>query len=137
MDKGEFEQHTQSQNAITIQLVLKEQTQLPEGFIWEEEGREFSFQGMFYDIISIKKTNKGWELTAAADEEEAIMVAKQSNDNKGLAHCNLSTIQLVFIEPTNYQIKSFPLASKSHVDTYQLWCSNNFLLIFSPPPETV
>jgi hypothetical protein len=32
---------------------------------------------MFYDIVSIKKTNEGWVIKAASDEEEAAIVANQ------------------------------------------------------------
>ncbi len=60
-----------------ITLLLKDKTILPEGYQWEEDGREFSHQGMFYDIISLTKTESGWELIAASDKEEAEIVAKQ------------------------------------------------------------
>lgn len=60
-----------------ITLQLKDKTILPDGYQWEEKGREFSHQGMFYDIVSLTKTASGWELIAASDKEEAEIVAKQ------------------------------------------------------------
>ncbi len=60
-----------------ISLQLKDKYILPDGYEWEEEGREFSHEGMFYDIVSLTKTDKGWELIAASDEDEAEIVAKQ------------------------------------------------------------
>lgn len=60
-----------------IKLLLKAKTILPEGYQWEEEGREFSHNGMFYDIVGLTKTDAGWELIAASDKEEAEIVAKQ------------------------------------------------------------
>ncbi len=61
-----------------ITLKLKDKTILPDGYQWEEKGREFSHNGMFYDIVSLTKTEAGWELVAASDEEEAKIVANQS-----------------------------------------------------------
>ena len=65
-------------NDHQIKLILKDKSLLPEGYHWEEEGREFSYDGMFYDIVSLTKTASGWELIAASDKEEAEIVAKQS-----------------------------------------------------------
>jgi len=64
-----------------ITLVVKDKSILPEGYQWEEKGREFSYKGMFYDIVSIKKTNEGWVIKAASDEEEAAIVANQHKLN--------------------------------------------------------
>lgn len=60
-----------------IKLLVQDKSILPDGYQWEEKGREFSFKGMFYDIVSIKKTNQGWVIVAASDEEEAAIVANQ------------------------------------------------------------
>jgi hypothetical protein len=60
-----------------ISLQLKDKFILPDGYEWEEEGREFSHEGMFYDIVSLTKTDKGWELIATSDKDEAEIVAKQ------------------------------------------------------------
>lgn len=60
-----------------IELIVQDKSILPEGYHWEEKGREFSYKGMFYDIVSIKKTAKGWVIKAASDEEEAAIVANQ------------------------------------------------------------
>lgn len=61
-----------------IKLLLQDKAILPKGYHWEEKGREFSHEGMFYDIVSLTKTASGWELIAASDKEEAEIVAKQS-----------------------------------------------------------
>ena len=60
-----------------ITLTLKDKSILPEGYHWEEKGREFSYKGMFYDIVSIKQTKEGWVIKAASDEEEAEIVSNQ------------------------------------------------------------
>ena len=66
-------------HAHQIELILQDKSVLPEGYHWEEKGREFSYKGMFYDIVSIKETSKGWVIKAASDEEEAAIVANQHN----------------------------------------------------------
>ena len=75
IDAGEL--HSKDQDH-QIKLILEDKSVLPDGYHWEEEGREFSHAGMFYDIVSLTKTEAGWELIAASDKEEAEIVAKQS-----------------------------------------------------------
>ena len=64
-----------------ITLTVKDKSVLPEGYQWEEKGREFSYKGMFYDIFSIEQTKEGWMIKAASDEEEAAIVANQHKLN--------------------------------------------------------
>ena len=64
-----------------ITITVKDKTVLPEGYQWEEKGREFSYKGMFYDIVSIEQTKEGWVIKAASDEEEAAIVANQHKLN--------------------------------------------------------
>jgi len=73
----EKEHETDDDRDNQITIVVKDKSVLPEGYQWEEKGREFSYKGMFYDIVSIKKTNEGWVIKAASDEEEAAIVANQ------------------------------------------------------------
>jgi hypothetical protein len=82
IDAGEIlekenDDHSNNHDSDQITLVVKDKSILPEGYQWEEKGREFSYKGMFYDIVSIKKTNEGWVIKAASDEEEAAIVANQ------------------------------------------------------------
>jgi predicted NACHT family NTPase len=82
IDAGEIlekenDDHSNNQSGDQITLVLKDKSILPEGYQWEEKGREFSYKGMFYDIVSIKQTKEGWVIKAASDEEEAAIVANQ------------------------------------------------------------
>ena len=77
IDAGKFEENEDNDNKDQITLIVKDKSVLPEGYHWEEKGREFSYKGMFYDIVSIKKTAKGWVIKAASDEEEAAIVANQ------------------------------------------------------------
>lgn len=79
-----------------ITIVVQYKSVLPEGYQWEEKGREFSYKGMFYDIISIKKTKDGWVIQAASDEEEASIVSNQHtlNQQKKEAASTTSKIKL-------------------------------------------
>ena len=81
IEAGKFEQNDDNDNKDQITLIVKDKSVLPEGYHWEEKGREFSHKGMFYDIVSIKKTSKGWVIKAASDEEEAAIVANQHKLN--------------------------------------------------------
>jgi hypothetical protein len=69
------------EQADQITIIVKDKSILPEGYHWEEKGREFSYKGMFYDIVSIKQTKEGWVIKAASDEEEAAIVANQHKLN--------------------------------------------------------
>jgi hypothetical protein len=69
------------EQADQITLTLKDKSILPEGYQWEEKGLEFSYKGMFYDIVSIEQTKEGWVIKAASDEEEAEIVANQHKLN--------------------------------------------------------
>ena len=75
IDAGEILEKENDIDQITI--TVKDKSILPEGYQWEEKGREFSYKGMFYDIVSIKQTKEGWVIKAASDEEEAEIVANQ------------------------------------------------------------
>jgi hypothetical protein len=82
IDAGEIlEKENNDHNSDQITLVLKDKSVLPEGYQWEEKGREFSYKGMFYDIVSIEQTKEGWVIKAASDEEEAAIVANQHKLN--------------------------------------------------------
>ena len=74
---GEKENDSDDNSGDQITLLVKDKTILPQGYQWEEKGREFSYKGMFYDIVSIEKTKEGWVIKAASDEEEATIVANQ------------------------------------------------------------
>jgi len=69
--------HESDHESDQITITVKDKSILPEGYQWEEKGREFSYMGMFYDIISIEQTKEGWVIKAASDEEEAELVANQ------------------------------------------------------------
>jgi len=74
-------EHSNNHDSDQITIVVKDKSILPEGYQWEEKGREFSYKGMFYDIVSIEQTKEGWVIKAASDEEEAAIVANQHKLN--------------------------------------------------------
>lgn len=120
-----------------INLHLKEKNKLPEGYTWEEEGREFSYKGMFYDIVSLKQTTNGWELVAASDEEEAVLVAHKNSSKKGDNSFKLSRVQLVFLAPDNIKQPFAFTTTNIKYAGYITCLLNTNLIKFSPPPEAV
>jgi hypothetical protein len=133
-DSHKLESHDKNH---TIKLFINDKNNLPEGYHWEEEGREFSYNGMFYDIVSLKKSVKGWELIAVSDEEEAVIVAKKNIPSKNDHHYKLSRIQLIFITTDNqhYGFVVLPMAKKYAICKTCLY--NRSLTKFSPPPEAI
>jgi hypothetical protein len=94
IDAGKFEEndsdddtdnhsnnHGNNHEIDQITITVKDKSILPQDYQWEEKGREFSYKGMFYDIISIEQTKEGWVIKAASDEEEAEIVANQHKLN--------------------------------------------------------
>ena len=82
IDAGEIlEKENDNHNSDQITITVKDKSILPDGYQWEEKGREFSYKGMFYDIVSIEQTKEGWVIKAASDEEEAAIVANQHKLN--------------------------------------------------------
>ncbi len=82
IDAGEiFEKEKDDHSGEQITILVKDKSILPQGYQWEEKGREFSYNGMFYDIVSIEQTKEGWVIKAASDEEEAAIVANQHELN--------------------------------------------------------
>jgi hypothetical protein len=78
---NEYESEDDINSGDQITLTVIDKSVLPEGYQWEEKGREFSYNGMFYDIVSIEQTKEGWVIKAASDEEEAAIV--QHNRSMG------------------------------------------------------
>ena len=46
-DAGKFEENDDNDNKDQITLIVQDKSILPEGYHWEEKGREFSYKGMF------------------------------------------------------------------------------------------
>ena len=53
-----------------ITLKLSSLDELPMGYKWEDEGAEFTYKGMLYDIINIYKSESGFIINALADAPE-------------------------------------------------------------------
>jgi hypothetical protein len=139
----EDDEHSDDQ----ITLVVKDKSILPEGYQWEEKGREFSYKGMFYDIVSIEQTKEGWVIIAASDEEEAAIVANQHKlnhlDKEAKSKSSSSKIKLN-LSLAVYECPSFNtqgifnytfLKKKYPTLTAPILCSYSGAI--SHPPETV
>jgi hypothetical protein len=135
------------EQADQITITVKDKSILPEGYHWEEKGREFSYKGMFYDIVSIEQTKAGWVIKAASDEEEAEIVAnqhkahqlnKEAESKSSSSKIKLNLSLAVYECPSlnshcffNYTLinKKYPLLTTPILSSY--------LGDISHPPETV
>ncbi len=139
----EDDEHSDDQ----ITLVVKDKSILPEGYQWEEKGREFSYKGMFYDIVSIEQTKEGWVIKAASDEEEAAIVANQNKvqhlDKEAQSKSSSSKIKLNL----SLAVYEFPSFNTQSLFNYTL-SKMKYPLLTTPilssysgaishPPETV
>jgi hypothetical protein len=146
---GEKEHDSDDNGEDQIKLVLKDKTILPEGYHWEEKGREFSYKGMFYDIVSIEQTKEGWVIKAASDEEEAAIVANQhkvhslNKDPKSKTSSESSKIKLnlsfAFYDCNqvfDYKFSAF-IQDKKGYFIYTTPILNPYTGEITHPPETV
>lgn len=103
-----------------IKLSISKKSILPEGYQWEEEGREFSYKGVFYDIVSMEKIGSHWEIIAQSDEEETELVAQRNTNHKNQSSYKISKNQWVYIQPNPIE----------HINGAQL---SIFTTLFHPP----
>ena len=160
IDAGKFEEnesdddndnHSNNQGnnheSDQITITVKDKTVLPEGYQWEEKGREFSYKGMFYDIVSIEQTKEGWVIKAASDEEEAEIVANQHKlnhlDKEAESKSTSSKIKLN-LSLAVYECPSFSTQSLFNYTLLKMKYPSLTTLILSRytgevshPPETV
>jgi hypothetical protein len=136
-----------SDSGDQITIIVKDKSILPEGYQWEEKGREFSHKGMFYDIVSIEQTKEGWVIKAASDEEEAAIVAnqqkvhhlnKETQSKSSASKIKLNLSFAVYECPSCYKqsLFNYTLIKKkySFLTTPIL---SSYLGDISHPPETV
>ena len=145
IDAGEILEKENDIDQITI--LVKDKSILPEGYQWEEKGREFSYKGMFYDIVSIKQTKEGWVIKAASDEEEAAIVANQQklhHLNKEAESKSTSSKIKLNLSLAVYECSSFNTQSlfnytllKKKYPTLTTPILSRYSGAISHPPETV
>jgi hypothetical protein len=139
--------HSNNHDSDQITITVKDKTVLPKGYQWEEQGREFSYKGMFYDIVSIEQTKEGWVIKAASDEEEAAIVTNQhkvqhlnkeaeskSSSSKIKLNLSLAVYECPSLNKSiliNYTLlkKKYPLLTTPILSSYSGAISH--------PPETV
>jgi hypothetical protein len=139
--------HESDHESDQITITVKDKTVLPEGYQWEEKGREFSYKGMFYDIVSIEQTKEGWVIKAASDEEEAEIVANQHKlnhlDKEAQSKSSSSKIKLN-LSIAVYECPSFNTQSlinytllKMEYPSLTTPILSSYSGVISHPPETV
>lgn len=145
IDAGQISEKENDSDQIT--LIVKDRSILPEGYQWEEKGREFSYKGMFYDIVSIEKTKEGWIIKAASDEAEAAIVANQyklNHLNKEAESKSSSSKIKLSLSLALYECPSFNKQSlinytllKKKYSSYATSILSSYSTDISHPPEAV
>ncbi len=114
--------HPQEKMEGLVRITVDEIDNLPMGYEWEETGAEFRHQGMLFDIVSVKKINSKFEITALADELEVTMekthdeLAHQQQENNKKAQKIFKWVFAPYINETkstnfvfnNFQLLIFP-----------------------------
>ena len=141
---GTFKEDDDCHNVISLEL--KDKNVLPTGYEWEEEGREFIYKGMLYDIVTIEQTKEGWIIKAASDEEEAVMVSnktkfqkeEEAGTGKATAHgFKINIAKIVFDQNIiSYAITTQQLKAPM-IGIYLQNANEVYLGIKSPPPQFV
>jgi hypothetical protein len=148
IDAGEIlEKENEDHDSDQITITVKDKTVLPKGYQWEEKGREFSYKGMFYDIVSIEQTKEGWVIKAASDEEEAAIVANQhelnhldkeaqskSSSSKIKLNLSLAVYECPSFNPQS--LFNYTLLKKKYPSFTTLFLSS-YSGAITHPPETV
>ena len=133
-----IENHPEEKMEGLIHLTVKDVEILPKGFEWEEENIEFRFQGMMYDVVSIKKTNTEWIITALADTVEVSIektnqqFAKQDQENHKKAQKLFKWVFTPYVSLSNtecsiiYDLASihFPIIKQGVI---QMWVASPYL----------
>ena len=133
-----IETHPQEKMEGLIHLTVKDVEILPKGFEWEEENIEFRFQGMMYDVVSIKKINTEWIITALADTVEVSIektnqqFAKQDQENHKKAQKLFKWVFTPYVSISNpevsiiYDLASihFPIIKQAAV---QRWAASPYM----------
>ena len=146
-ENDDTDNHSNNHDSDHITITVKDKSILPDGYQWEEKGREFSYKGMFYDIVSIKQTNEGWVIKAASDEEEAAIVANQQKVhhlNKEAESKSTSSKIKLNLSLAVYECPSFNTQSlfnytllKKKYSIFATPILSSYSGEFSHPPETV
>jgi hypothetical protein len=148
IDAGQIlEKEHDDHSGDQITIIIEDKSILPEGYQWEEKGREFSYKGMFYDIVSIEQTKEGWVIKAASDEEEAAIVANQyklnhldkeaqSKSTSSKIKLNLSLALYECPSFNNQSLFNYTLLKKKYPSITKPILSS-YSVEFSHPPETV
>ena len=133
-----IETHPQEKMEGLIHLTVKDIEILPKGFEWEEENIEFRFHGMMYDVVSIKKINTEWIITALADAVEVSIektnqqFAKQDQENHKKAQKLFKWVFTPYVSLSNTEVSIindiasiyFPIMKQ---DIIQRWPASPYL----------
>jgi len=133
-----IETHPQEKMEGLIRLTVKDVESLPTGFEWEEENIEFRLHGMMYDVVSIKKINTEWIITALADTVEVSIektnqqFAKQDQENHKKAQKLFKWVFTPYVSLSNTEVSiindiasiHFPIIKQAAV---QRWAASPYM----------
>ncbi len=112
-----------------------------QNIFWEEEGKEFLFNGGLYDVVKIKKVNGEVILYCINDKTEKALIEKygditkhnSSPDKK--AKLNLDNSINLFIYQNEVATTDFPLLISNNFSPFNLSLPCNITDKISPPPK--
>lgn len=101
---------------------------------WTEEGREFEFDGVWYDVARIEKTDSGYRVVVQRDLFEVLLTQFMKSDLNGAQGLAL---QLTFAppeSPMDWQPLSAIIFTQHHPESISLYrsCSHECQ---TPPPR--
>ena len=132
-----------NESQSSISLTVENETILPKGYDWEEEGREFMHQGKLYDILSIVKVNEGWKITAVSDDIELNMLngnlelAINSNTHTEKSKIKINIGQFIYDKHTVTYHRYFPNVKSLFFDHYLQFNHSIYFDQESPPPQLI
>ena len=131
----------QKESQSSFSFIVENKTVLPKGYDWEEEGREFSYQGKLYDIVSTIKTKMGWKITAVSDDIELNMLngnlelAINNNSHSEKSKIKINIGQFIYDKHVVSYQRFFPITKSLYFDNYLLFNHCIYLGQESPPPQ--
>lgn len=108
-------------------------------FKWEEEGKEFRYQGKMYDVVSMKLSAGELVVHAFNDQQEEQLMAQlklhhQQKDNPALTEL----ISLVFESPSSSYCLQLQTGILKHSPQHFVPAQPSIILgVQSPPPDMV
>ena len=110
-------------------------------FSWEDDGKEFKYNGLMYDVISATRCNDTIHILALKDHNENSLnhiytsfLKKQTNNNTSKRPL-LKFFPSLYIQPANNKLALIKREQIVHTDYYKTQYSVGVYSIDVPPPK--